>query len=87
MQSIVLIKYLRSNSSAMDKRTENFTLGILNKIKPHIAILYISHRLNTLKDLADNIYVLENQTTFVSGSHYELLQTSNFYSDYWKSLN
>lgn len=74
-------------TSAMDKRTENFTLGILNKIKPHTAIFYISHRLNTLKDLADNIYVLENQTTFVSGSHYELLQTSNFYSDYWKSLN
>lgn len=69
-------------TSAMDKRTENFTLGILNKIKPHTAILYISHRLNTLKDLADRIYVLENQTTFVSGSHYELLQTSNFYSDY-----
>lgn len=74
-------------TSAMDRNTEKFTLRILDKIKPHTAIFYISHRLNTLKDLADNIYVLENQTISIAGSHNQLLKSINFYSDYWKSLN
>lgn len=40
--------------------------------------------LNTLKNNADKIYILENKTISMSGSHDELMQTDNFYSEYWR---
>ena len=73
-------------TSAMDRNTENFSMNLIEKIKPNCAIFFISHRLNTLKNIADTIYVLENKTITHFGSHNELMQTNNFYSDYWKSF-
>jgi ATP-binding cassette subfamily B protein len=37
-----------------------------------------------LKNIADTIYILENKTIFVSGNHKKLMETDNFYSEYWK---
>ncbi len=72
-------------TAAMDRNTENFTMKLLQKLKNEIAILFISHRLNTLKSNADKIYVLEDGIISHKGTHKELLKSSNFYSDYWKS--
>ncbi len=71
-------------TSAMDRNTEKFSMELLNKIKPKCAIFFISHRLNTLKNIADEIYVLEDKTITYQGNHEQLLQTNNFYSEYWK---
>jgi ATP-binding cassette subfamily B protein len=71
-------------TSAMDRNTEKFSMELLNKIKPNCAIFFISHRLNTLKNIADEIYVLEDKTITHYGNHEQLLQTNNFYSEYWK---
>ena len=71
-------------TSAMDRNTENFTMNLFEKIKPNCAILFISHRLNTLKKFADTIYVLDKKTITHFGTHNELMQSNNFYSDYWK---
>jgi ABC-type bacteriocin/lantibiotic exporter with double-glycine peptidase domain len=73
-------------TSAMDRNTENFTMNVFEKIKPHCAIFFISHRLHTLKKYADKIYVLDNGTISHNGSHDNLLESNNFYSQYWKSL-
>lgn len=73
-------------TSAMDRNTENFTMNLFEKIKPNCAIFFISHRLNALKNIADIIYVLDNKTITHYGSHNELMQSDNFYSDYWKSF-
>lgn len=73
-------------TSAMDRNTENFTMKLFEKIKPNCAILFISHRLNILKNTADMIYVLENKTIKESGNHQKLMETCNFYSDYWKVI-
>lgn len=73
-------------TSAMDRNTENFTMNLFEKIKPNCAIFFISHRLNSLKNIADVIYVLDNKTVSKSGNHNELMQTDNFYSEYWKSF-
>lgn len=70
-------------TSAMDRNTENFTIKLLQKIQPQCAILFISHRLNRLKNIASTIYVFDNKTISASGSHYELMKTTNFYSNYW----
>ena len=72
-------------TAAMDRNTENFTLQILQKIKNNCAILFISHRLNILKNNADNIYILENKTISIFGNHQKLMESDNFYSDYWKN--
>lgn len=71
-------------TSAMDRNTENFSMTLLEKIKPNCAIFFISHRLHALKKIADSIYVLENKTISNTGSHEKLLETTNFYSDYWQ---
>ena len=73
-------------TSAMDRNTENFTMSLFEKIKPHCAIFFISHRLNALKNIADVIYVLDKKTITNFGSHNQLIQTNNFYSEYWKSF-
>lgn len=71
-------------TAAMDRNTENFTMDLLAKLKNEIAVLFISHRLHTLKNTADRIYVLENGLITNTGNHQKLLETSNFYSDYWQ---
>lgn len=70
-------------TAAMDRNTEKFTMNLLSKMKNEIAVLFISHRLHTLKNNADRIYVLENGVITNTGNHQQLLETSNFYSDYW----
>ena len=70
-------------TSAMDWNTENFSMNLINKIKPTCAILFITHRLNTLKNFADTIYILENKTIIADGTHLQLMQTTNFYSNFF----
>lgn len=70
-------------TSAMDRNTEKFTMQILNQIKLDCIIFFISHRLQTLKQFVDEISILENGKIINSGTHHELMLTSNFYSDYW----
>lgn len=71
-------------TAAMDRDTEDFCMTVLQKQKEHCAILFISHRINTLKKYADVIYILENGTISNYGSHEDLLETDNFYSLYWQ---
>lgn len=71
-------------TAAMDRNTEQFTINVLQKVKKDCAIFFISHRLNMLKNIADTIYILEKKTISVSGNHKTLMDTNNFYSEYWK---
>jgi len=73
-------------TSAMDKNTEKFTMNLLSKLKKDIAVLFISHRLHTLKNMVDRIYVLENGIITSQGNHQKLLKTTNFYSEFWKEI-
>ena len=73
-------------TAAMDRNTEQFIMNLLQKMKKNSAILFVSHRLNTLKNIADNIYILENKTISVFGNHNTLMQSQNFYSDNIKSF-
>ncbi len=71
----------------MDRKTEKFSIDLISGLKQKMGILFISHRLETLKKYADTIYVLENGTITNSGNHQQLLKTPNFYSEYWGSIN
>lgn len=72
-------------TSAMDRKTEQFSFELLHRIKKNISLIFITHRLNTLPNFADKIYVLEEGEINTFGSHKQLLEDSNFYSDYWKN--
>jgi ATP-binding cassette subfamily B protein len=69
-------------TAAMDRETEKFTIDLLLKMKHEMAVFYISHRLHVLKMFADRIYVLENGTIQSFGTHQELMDSENFYSNY-----
>lgn len=71
-------------TAAMDRKTENFVLNLLQAIKPECAIFFISHRLQTLKNISDMIYILENGSIREFGNHEKLMHTKNFYSEFWK---
>jgi ATP-binding cassette subfamily B protein len=73
-------------TSAMDRKTEAFVLNLLKTLKQELSILFISHRLQSLKYLTDRIYIIENKTIDTFGTHKDLLKTNNFYSDFWKDL-
>ena len=73
-------------TSAMDRKTEKFVLNLLKKLKSELTIIFISHRLHSLPQIADKIYVLENGVISNYGSHQKLMETTNFYSEFWKEL-
>ena len=80
------ILVLDEATSALDRKTEKFVLNLLKKLKSEIGILFISHRLNTLKNVADSIYILENGEITHSGNHEQLLLSPNIYSQYWSEI-
>lgn len=43
-------------TSAMDKKTEAFVMGLLKKLKTKMLIIMITHRVYNLRDAADKIY-------------------------------
>jgi ATP-binding cassette subfamily B protein len=73
-------------TSAMDRKTEKFVLNLLKKLKSELTIIFISHRLHSLPQIADTIYVLENGEISNFGTHKKLMQSKNFYSDFWAEL-
>jgi ATP-binding cassette subfamily B protein len=54
--------------------------------KENKTVIIIAHRLSFLRN-CDNILVLEHGRLLEHGSHHELLQFGNLYSDYWKKLS
>ena len=73
-------------TSAMDRKTEQFVLDLLNKLKAELTIIFISHRLHSLPKIADRIYVLENGIITDFGNHEKLMESKNFYSEFWTEL-
>lgn len=73
-------------TSAMDRKTEQFVLELLNKLKSELTIIFISHRLHSLSKIADRIYVLENGIITDFGNHEKLMESKNFYSEFWTEL-
>lgn len=73
-------------TSGMDKETEKLALELLNTIRSEIGIIFVSHRLYSLKNIADRIYIFSEGIIPYYGTHEQLLQTPNFYSEYWGQI-
>jgi len=80
------ILILDEMTAAMDRRSEKHICSLLTKMKRDHIIIFVTHRLETARQLGDNIVVMENGRIVNSGSHSELMKSDNFYSEYWKSI-
>jgi len=81
------ILLLDEATAAMDRLTEKFVLNLLVQLKSKIGIIFISHRLHILRNISDNIYILDKGKIKAQGNHKTLLKSKNFYSEYWKDIN
>lgn len=66
-------------TSAMDRNTEKFILNLLEGLKNDMAILLITHKMQTAK-ISDRIYVIENGKITSNGSPNQLMESDNFFS-------
>jgi ATP-binding cassette, subfamily C, bacteriocin exporter len=73
-------------TSAMDRFMEQFVLDLVQSAKKDMAVIFITHRLHSLKIISDRIYLLENGTISTKGDHDGLLKTDNLYSAYWANV-
>ena len=73
-------------TAAMDRESEQFVLKLLQHLKSETSVIFITHKLYILKSFCDRIYIMENSKMTAFGSHEELLNTKNLYSDYWNDL-
>jgi len=74
-------------TAAMDRESEQFVLQLLKKHQHKMGIIFITHRLHILKNLCQRIYIINNGTIEKLGTHQQLLETENLYSNYWNDLN
>jgi ATP-binding cassette subfamily B protein len=77
------ILLLDETTSAMDRLAESTVCEILNKVRSDKIVIFVTHRLQTVKKIADIIYAIKHGSIEASGSHDQLMKTSNFYSEYW----
>ena len=80
------ILILDEMTAAMDRRTEKHISKLLSELRRDHIIIFVTHRLETARLLSDRIVVMENGTIREQGTHEELMQSDNFYSEYWRSL-
>lgn len=81
------ILIIDEGTSGMDRDTEALIIDIIKKLKESAGILLITHRINIIKKLCDQIYLLEGGTITISGTHNELLMHDNLYRRYWEEFD
>jgi ATP-binding cassette, subfamily C, bacteriocin exporter len=72
-------------TAAMDRNTERFIMDLLEMLKPEMAMILVTHKMQTARK-CDRIYLLENGEISISGTHEKLLTEENIYSNSWMEL-
>ncbi len=80
------ILILDEMTAAMDRSTEKHICSLLDSLRNDHIIIFVTHRLETVRRVSDNIVVMESGHIAAQGSHEELMKSDNFYSEYWESL-
>lgn len=70
-------------TAAMDKNTERFVMQLLHRLRAEMAILLITHKVQTARQ-ADRIYIIEDGQTQHFGTPAFLLQSDNLFSEAWQ---
>jgi ATP-binding cassette subfamily B protein len=81
------ILLIDEGTSGMDKDTEDLVLKMLITLKEKLGILLVTHRINLIKKICDRIYILQDRTIRVSGTHEDLICCDNIYKRYWDDFS
>jgi len=79
------ILLLDEATAAMDRRTEQFVLKLLQKLKKEMIIIFVTHRVQLARH-TDFIYVIENKQIAAMGRHDEVVQTSRLYREAFEEI-
>lgn len=79
------ILLLDEATAAMDRRTEQFVLKLLQKLKKEMIIVFVTHRVQ-LARLTDFIYVIENKKIIASGTHGNVVQSNQLYREAFEEI-
>ncbi|MFY9153853.1 MAG: peptidase domain-containing ABC transporter [Prolixibacteraceae bacterium] len=67
-------------TAAMDRRTEQFVIKLLQRLKKEMIIIFVTHRVQLARQ-TDYIYVIENKQISASGKHEEVIQNNQLYQE------
>ncbi len=79
------ILLLDEATAAMDRRTEQFVLKLLKKLRKEMIIIFVTHRVQLARH-TDFIYVIENKQIAAMGRHDEVVQTSRLYREAFEEI-
>ena len=71
-------------TSALDNQTQSEIKSTLDNLKNEYTIIIVAHRLSTIQD-CDTIHVIEDGKVISSGTHKELLESSETYRNLYAS--
>ena len=72
-------------TAAMDRRTEQFVINLLQELKKEMIIIFVTHRVQLAKQ-TDRIFVIENRQIIAKGTHQELLLQNELYRRAFEEL-
>ncbi len=72
-------------TAAMDRRTEQFVINLLQKLKKEMIIVFVTHRVQLARQ-TDLIYVIENKQITASGTHEEVICCNLFYQEAFEEI-
>jgi len=81
------ILLIDEGTSGMDRDTESLIVNMLIRLKENTGILLVTHRINLIKKICDRIYILEDRTIRVSGTHDDLMGKENIYKRFWEDFS
>ena len=65
-------------TAAMDRRSEQFVLKVLQQKKKEMMVIFVTHRVQLARH-TDYIYVIENRQVSGSGTHEEVVRSNDLY--------
>lgn len=72
-------------TAAMDRRTEQFVIKLLQKLKKEMIIIFVTHRVQLARQ-TDHIYVIENKQISASGTHPEVINCNILYKETFEEI-
>ena len=72
-------------TAAMDRRTEQFVIKLLQKLKKEMIIIFVTHRAQLARQ-TDYIYVIEDKQVSASGTHEEIICTNRLYCEAFEEI-
>jgi len=72
-------------TAAMDRRTEQFVLKLLQQKKKEMIVIFVTHRVQLARQ-TDQIYVIENKQISASGTHEEVIINNQLYREAFEEI-